>query len=133
MSVLMKLQQTTTGNLTGADETPFSAGVKVGGAIPEEWRYTSQPSIAYCWYWGCNSVCHEQRFLINRWWLFSSVILCFLDIVNVIVASQILVKIPSKNKSVSVDEEEEEDIELMAPLRGRRKRQLVQNPSGLMF
>ena len=106
---------------------------QAGEQIVKTDRFSTAPSIAYCWYWGCNSVCHEQRFLINRWWLFSSVILCFLDIVNVIVASQILVKIPSKNKSVSVDEEEEEDIELMAPLRGRRKRQLVQNPSGLMF
>ena len=101
-----------------------------GEQIVETDRFTIAPSIAYCWYWGCNSVCHEQRFLINRWWFFSSVILCFLDIVNVIVASQILVR--PKDKSVEV-EEEGEDIELMAPLRGRRKRQLVQNPSGLMF
>ena len=104
---------------------------QAGEQIVKTDRFTIAPSIAYCWYWGCNPVCHEQRFLINRWWLFSSLILCFLDIVNVIVASQILVKIPMKNKSVEV--EEEEDIELMAPLRGRRKRQLVQNPSGLLF
>ena len=96
-------------------------------------RFTTAPSIAYCWYWGCNPVCHEQRFLINRWWLFSSLILCFLDIVNVIVASQILVKIPVHRRVPSVPEEEEEDDLEMVPLRGRRKRQLVQNPSGLMF
>ena len=105
-----------------------------GTEILKTERFSTAPSIAYCWYWGCNPVCHEQRFLINRWWLFSSVILCFLNIVNVIVASQILVQIPPKNKSVPIeDDDEEEDIELMAPLRGRRKRQLVQNPSGLMF
>jgi len=105
---------------------------EAGFQIVKTDRFTTMPSIAYCWYWGCNSVCHEQRFLINRWWFFSSVILCFLDIVNVIVASQILVKTPQKNKSVPM-EDDEEDIELMAPLRGRRKRQLVKNPSGLMF
>lgn len=94
-------------------------------------KFTVAPSIAYCWYWGCNRVCNAHRFLINRWWFFSSLVLCFLDIVNVIVASQILIGIVPKSRSVEV--EEEEDIELLAPLRGRRKRQLVQNPSGLMF
>jgi len=101
--------------------------------LPDGDKLTTAPSIAYCWYWGCNSVCHEQRYLVNRWWLLSSIALCVLHVVNVVVAANLYAKKKQKSVAVPTEDEEEDDMEMLAPARGRRKRQLVQNPSGLMF
>tara|TARA_B110000879_G_scaffold202168_1_gene278185 strand:+ start:381 stop:1484 length:1104 start_codon:yes stop_codon:yes gene_type:complete len=104
------------------------------GNIPEADQLSEAPSIAYCWYWGCNSVCHEQRYLVNRWWFFSSLGLCVLHIMNVIVSAMLFQRLPKIAYAVAaVEPDDEPDLELMVPTRGRRKRQLVQNPSGLMF
>ena len=101
--------------------------------LPDGDKLTTAPSIAYCWYWGCNSVCHEQRYLVNRWWLLSSIALCVLHVVNVVVAANLYAKKKQKSVAVPTEDDEEDDMEMLAPARGRRKRQLVQNPSGLMF
>lgn len=99
-------------------------------------RLTEQPTLSYCWYWGCSRVCHGQRYLINRWWLGSSLALFSLQFLCVVLAAVVY----KKTKPDKEDEEEGVDLEenyvdelMPTPLRGRRKRQLVQNPSELMF
>ena len=42
---------------------------------------TDPPSIAYCYYWGCNSVCNNHRYLINQQWLLSSIFLVITHLV----------------------------------------------------
>ncbi len=94
---------------------------------------TTQPSIAYCWYWGCSQVCQPQRFLVNRWWLLSSLTMLVIYLVSGIMT---LVVYRSHAKSVDaavpvVDVEAVSGFQV--PEMGRRKRRLVSNPSGLMF
>lgn len=105
------------------------------GNIPQADTLTQAPSISYCWYWGCNRVCHGERFLANRLWLGASVTLFAVQLTNLILAAMIYSRTPTYVKVVRAVAEEDtsEDLELMAPTRGRRKRQLVKNPSGLMF
>ena len=81
-------------------------------------------------------MCNHERYLVNRLWFGSSLALFGVQLVNVLLAAMVYRKTPAHEhtKVSSEDAEEyEEDVELMAPLRGRRKRQLVKNPSGLMF
>ncbi len=104
-------------------------------------RLTEQPTLSYCWYWGCSRVCHGERYLINRWWLWSSLTLFTFEFIMVILSALVYRKTPRVNKEDEEDKEDEEEgideedpeEEYFIPLRGRRKRQLVQNPSGLMF
>ena len=116
----------------------FQAKILIDGSenIAVADRLTEAPSLAYCWYWGCNAVCHHERYLVNRWWLYSSIVLFVFQIMNVILTSIVWKRTPSttiKYEGESIDTmDEEEDLE-MVPSLGRRKRQLVQNPSGLMF
>ena len=107
----------------------------LNGNIPEADRLTQAPSISYCWYWGCNRVCHNERYLVNRLWLGASVALFAVQLANLILAAMIYSRTPTYVKLVRAVAQEDmsEDLELMAPLRGRRKRQLVKNPSELMF
>lgn len=107
--------------------------------IMEVDRFTEQPTLSYCWYWGCSRVCHGERYLINRWWLWSSLTLFTFEFTMVILSALVYRKTPKMDKeglndeeALELDDEEEElgDEEFM-PLRGRRKR--LQNPSGLMF
>jgi len=110
--------------------------------IPASDRLTQAPSISYCWYWGCNAVCHGERYLANRLWFVSSVTLFALQLVNAILASIVYRRTPhssndkhseAKIEADPTDDQYLEDPELMPPLRGRIKRQLVKNPQGLMF
>lgn len=101
--------------------------------LSEELKLTHAPSLSYCWYWGCNSVCHQHRYLVNRWWLLSSVSLLISYIIALICTVVLWRKTPTSEKAVDAYVSEEDPEELLPPLRGRRKRQLVQNPSGLMF
>ena len=104
--------------------------------IVEADRLTEQPSLAYCWYWGCSRVCHGDRYLVNRWWLVSSLALFVLEFICVVLSAIAYKKTPGDkdDEDAGVDLEINVEPELqMPPLRGRRKRQLVQNPSGLMF
>lgn len=100
-------------------------------------QLTERPALAYCWYWGCSRVCHGDRYLINRWWLCSSLALFVLQFTCVVLTTLVYKKTPSdkdEDEDAGVDVIVNVEDELMpAPLRGRRKRQLVQNPSGLMF
>jgi hypothetical protein len=101
-------------------------------------RLTEQPSLAYCWYWGCSRVCHGNRYLVNRWWLGSSLALFLLEFICVTLSAVVYKKTPGdkedEEENMGVDLEINVDSDLEPPpLRGRRKRQLVQNPSGLMF
>jgi hypothetical protein len=106
-------------------------------SIPSEARYSSQPSIAYCWYWGCSEVCNSHRFWVNRWWLFSSVALTVLHIINAIMAVSLWRQLdpsvqPIKNIKAGIDVENNVvGNEFMVQPVGRRRR--VQNPSGLLF
>ena len=97
-------------------------------------RLTEQPTLSYCWYWGCSRVCHGERYLVNRWRLASSLILFVLEFVAMVLSALIYnqgqVK-EEKRASQSVDVEIPDENEELLPLRGRRKR--LQNPSGLMF
>ena len=113
--------------------------------IPAQYRYVSQPSLAYCWYWGCSEVCQSHRFLVNRWWFFSSFVMCIFNVINFILTLRVL---PPKRKE---DDSEEEELNSLLPAVaagqsgleegnilnpvllniGRRRR--LQNPSGLLF
>lgn len=104
--------------------------------LPSGDQLTQPPSISYCWYWGCNSVCNHERYLVNRFWLTASVILFVLQFTNTVLATLVYRKTPKhayKKATVEDVGDFSEDLELMAPVRGRTKRQLVKNPSGLMF
>jgi len=102
-------------------------------------RLSEQPTLSYCWYWGCSRVCHSDRYLINRWWLISSLAIFVCQFICVVLSALLYKKTPD-DKSAS-REDAGVDLEVnvvdnefeLPPLRGRRKRQLVQNPSGLMF
>lgn len=103
--------------------------------IPESDKLSGPPSLAYCWYWGCNSVCHPHRYLINRLWLVLSASLLFLNLIGVCVSTAAWRGVnDGKNKIVS-ETVGTNDIEsfpvIKAPVRGRRKRQ--ENPSLLLF
>ena len=136
MEILMKLQQTTTGNLSGLQPRHrFSAAGMAAGAIPEEWRYTSQPSIAYCWYWGCSDKCQSHRYFVNHLWLVvfgcidvGSFVEFYFDVARAPFAKEVVERggrewrypnwrVVTRNQS--------------CPTVGRRRR--MQNPSGLLF
>ena len=109
-------------NTTGAVLTPFA----------------TQPSLAYCWYWGCNSVCNSHRYLINRLWLMFSVVLCLLHATNVIMVGVLWrqQQRPAKKRPpppVSETSEQDMSSSFVVPDFGRRRRQLQQNPSVLQF
>tara|TARA_B110000091_G_scaffold214383_1_gene267421 strand:+ start:12197 stop:13213 length:1017 start_codon:yes stop_codon:yes gene_type:complete len=109
-------------NTTGAVITPF----------------TTQPSLAYCWYWGCNSVCNSHRYLINRLWLVFSVVLCLLHATNVIMVGVLWrqQQRPAPKRAPPLVSETSElgvSSPFVVPDFGRRRRQLQQNPSVLQF
>jgi len=102
------------------------------GTIPPENRYSSQPSVAYCWYWGCSEVCTSHRYWVNRWWMFSSLVLTILHLINAIMAVVIWRQMaPVMNIKAGKDVEMPEESGFIVPSVGRRRR--VQNPSGLLF
>ena len=99
---------------------------------------STQPSIAYCWYWGCNKVCNSLRWSVNRWWFVSSLSLAALHIINLLLS---VVVYRSKDKQSFEDGEiaygypikDEEAPIISAPVIGRRRRTLNKNPSLLRF
>ena len=101
-------------------------------------RLTEQPTLSYCWYWGCSRVCHGDRYLVNRWWLVSSLTIFVCQFMCVVLSALVYKKTPGDKEEtvltlgVSPPSLEDGGYDL-PPLRGRRKRQLVQNPSGLTF
>ena len=98
--------------------------------------YSKQPSIAYCWYWGCSDVCQPHRFRVNRWWLISSVSLCVLHLICMTMSLVVWRRTPSddaKEKAGLPVTIPFEGNEFQVPELGRRKRRLLQNPSGLQF
>ena len=100
--------------------------------------FTTQPSIAYCWYWGCNPVCNSHRYLINRLWLMSSIVLTVLHAVNALMAGYLwrLPPSPSK-KQPALPMPTAAGLGLtpsfVVPDFGRRRRPLQPNPSVLQF
>lgn len=147
MEQLMILQSTVIGtaeNTTNQDWASVSVSANDNN-IPSEYRYASQPSIAYCWYWGCSEICQSHRFWVNRWWFFSSFVACGFHVINFILTLRV---IPSKKKSEDASVVEgvplavlEDGVnqpslkpELLNSMKmnaGRRRR--LQNPSGLLF
>lgn len=113
------------------------------GSIPAEYRYNSQPSIAYCYYWGCSDVCLSHRYHVNTWWFYSSVSLAVIDLVVFIWALKALPKdnsdkekndIPLAEVSpvANIEEGDQNGFKPKFPVSGRRRR-MQQNPSGLLF
>lgn len=111
----------------------FSLQATVGNvSIPISEQFTEQPAIAYCWYWGCSEVCQPERYLVNRWWLASSVTLFVLDLLLLMFSAILWRQEPDSEKAgLPVTSPVTEN--LVVPEFGRRKRRLVQNPSGLQF
>lgn len=105
---------------------------KANGWITE--TFSAQPKLAYCWYWGCSEVCLPQRFRINRWWLLSSGVLCLLHLICGIMALVLWRREPTKEMVASAAPVVDVEGQALAvPTMGRRKRRLIQNPSGLQF
>lgn len=101
--------------------------------------YTEQPSISYCWYWGCHAVCQPLRWAINRWWLCSSLLLFALHTANMGMVIKLFVQtpppkektgLPTSNPNTSNPNPE---FVMKAPVLGRRNRPLSANPGGLYF
>mgnify|MGYP000125814686 CR=1 FL=1 len=98
--------------------------------------FKTQPSIAFCWYWGCNSVCNSHRYLINRLWLGFSIVLCLLHATNVIMTGCMWRQQQKATKPqpvLPVPNTVDLSPSFVVPEFGRRRRQLHQNPSVLQF
>jgi hypothetical protein len=127
-------------------------------SVPRVLHNKAQPNLAYCWYWGCNPICNSRRYLTNRVWLILSVTLLVLYFTNFILSLIACTRLKrfnaireriKKNDSTNNNKvsnansanvtTDVENGELMIPdtLKisdmGRRKRQLVSNPSILRF
>ena len=107
-------------------------------SIPPAYAYTVQPSIADCWYWGCSPVCQPHRYRVNRWWLVSSGALFVVYVVCMILSLVAWRRRPAPvvakavAKAVAVPDVES-PLSFRVPEIGRRKRRVLQNPSGLLF
>jgi len=99
---------------------------------------TGPPAIAYCYYWGCSSVCNSHRYTINRLWLWSSVILLITHALFAM-SSALLCRraksytdskedMPVTYTAIAIPEVVKSDFQI--PEMGRRKRRL---DSGLRF
>ena len=106
--------------------------------------FTEQPSIAYCWYWGCSAVCNSLRWTVNQWWLVSSLSLFVLYGINILLTAWIYRNTKDHkdhdDKDAGVDTStslldysDEESLIIAAPVIGRRRRTLTGNPSVLRF
>ena len=123
----------------------FSLQSTIGNvSIPNAYAYSKQPSIASCWYWGCSEVCQPHRFRVNRWWFISSVALFVIHMICLVLAliswrsnrqKEFDDSIQKPSKAASDVEQPQEGTELNFSnvSIGRRKRRLIQNPSGLQF
>ena len=113
----------------------FAQQATIGNvSIPTSELFTKQPSIAYCWYWGCSQVCTAHRFLVNRWWLLSSVSLFVLQLINMIISLILWRRASPESKTKSsLPVTNPVSSDFVVPEMGRRKRRLVQNPNGLQF
>ena len=105
---------------------------KYNRTLVQSVQYTEQPSIAYCWYWGCHAVCQPLRWAANRWWLFSSMLLFALQTSNMAIVIALLTK-PKEKSGLPVTAPAPPSFVMNAPLFGRRTRQLGANPSVLHF
>ena len=97
-----------------------------------EHTLSAQPSLSYCWYWGCNSVCNSHRYLINRLWLMMSVVLTLFYLVTTMLVAFVW-RGGGKAKLPVVSEVDVSSDDFVVPDFGRRKRRLVKNPSMLQF
>ena len=105
-------------------------------------KFETQPAIAYCYYWGCNSVCNSHRYLVNQQWMFSSIVLLITHVAFAGSAALIcrraeslddfkpvlVQNIPYATATVTV--KDPEALYLDIPDMGRRKRRLT---PGLKF
>lgn len=113
----------------------FSQQATIGNvSIPAAYKYSKQPSIAGCWYWGCSEICQPYRFRVNRWWFVSSLALfvIYLFCMTLSFVSWRRSPVDEKAKS-SRPVSDPESQALAVPEMGRRKRRMIQNPSGLQF
>jgi len=105
---------------------------------------TGPPAIAHCYYWGCSSVCNTHRYIINRQWLWSSVILLISHALFALISALLCrraksytdskeeIPVASAYTAVAVPEiAVPEKVDLQIPEFGRRKRRLML--SGLRF
>ena len=98
-------------------------------------QYTEQPSIAYCWYWGCHAVCQPLRWAVNRWWLGSSLLLFILQTANMGMAIALFRASNGPKEKVlpASNPNTDSGFVMKAPVMGRRNRPLNANPSALYF
>jgi len=92
-------------------------------------QLTVQPSLAYCWYWGCNAVCNSHRYFVNRLWFVATLLLTVLYLLNTMLAACLW----RKTRKIKVVPAVVEPSAFIMPEFGRRKRQLVENPAMLQF
>lgn len=102
--------------------------------IPAQDAFSVQPSIAYCWYWGCSATCQPERHRANHWWLFSSAALFLIHLLNIMMSISLWQQAP-KDVPIVQAYTIEEGSAFEVPEMGRRRRRLVKNinPTGLMF
>jgi len=103
--------------------------------IAAAYTYSRQPTVSYCWYWGCSEVCTSQRFWINRVWLYVSLTSTVFHFVNIILCFAIYkhqtVKASAEASLLANDQIFGKSLDIEVPAVGRRRR--IQNPSGLLF
>jgi hypothetical protein len=126
------------GSLTTIDKVHNMAELMViqANTTSIQAKLTTQPSLAYCWYWGCNSVCNSHRYLINRLWLMVSISLTVLHLVNTLMAAAVWRRKQEKPEAaVELVDAIKAQPFFVVPAIGRRKRRLVptKNPSLLQF
>lgn len=127
---------TTTVKVVNNMEVLMQLQTKYNRTIAPSAMLEHQPSLAYCWYWGCNAKCMSLRWSVNHWWLVSSFSLMAVHLINMFLALS-LCKAPEKDdvaEATLVDyEKDDEEMLIEAPVIGRRRRALNKNPAMLRF
>lgn len=124
-------------NMKMLQKLQHSIGGVSNQTIPAQDRFTVQPSIAYCWYWGCSEKCQPERYMANHWWLFSSAVLFVLHLLNILMSISLWQQKGKESTPIPIVTAGylENGAGFDVPEFGRRRRRLVknENPSGLLF
>ena len=129
---------TTTVEVVNNMEMLMRLQTKYNRTIAPSARLEHQPSLAYCWYWGCNAECMGLRWSVNHWWLVSSFALAALHLINMFLALTLCKSteaddVPQPAKLVDDYGDDENLMTIEAPVIGRRRRALNKNPEMLRF
>lgn len=107
--------------------------VKYNRTLVQSVQYDEQPSIAYCWYWGCHSVCQPVRWIVNRWWLTSSLVMFVVQIINMGLTTALWLRPRAAKVKTIAEAQSTPSFVMQAPVLGRRNRRLNTNPDMLHF